>query len=230
MDRIEDVGAPVTETSGAMLVPSTPIAGMKHLAKRMHWCRTVPQIPVHGFWRRLAAWHRLHVAPRVPTTPLVHVGIDVGDVFDDAGILPSIELKMVVARVSLVTHLGRDFVFLLCRHHQFDFLERASEWLFGVDMFASGHGCHRDRKVRMVWHQDHHRIDVLVHLVQHHPPILKDACLGKFFFRRVDMWVFRIDVTEGDEVGDAGSFKILDNARAAVTNAAPRDVHFFIRA
>src|SRR5690606_7401992 len=95
----------VPEGTAAVGEPTPPVAGMESFAERMPGAADLPEIPVDGRGGRLALG-KSGDFPAVPAAGRVHVGVDAGDIPDDAGFGPGLELEVVRARVALVAHLS----------------------------------------------------------------------------------------------------------------------------
>ena len=104
-----------------------------------------------------------------------------------------------IIRMSLVSHLRDHFVAVLGLHQRPALPNIVSKGLLGVNVNSSLHGCHGRRKVRVIWRGDDHRIDFLVHLVQHDAEVVEERLI-----RLPTLQVLRtqipIHITEGNEV------------------------------
>ncbi len=192
--------------------------------------RHQPGIPVQCFGNRFRGGKLPDVRiPAVPPARVVHVGRDRRHILDDAGFLPGLELEVVGLGVPLVSHLGNHFGILPgCLHDQLRLQEGTAQRLFHVHMLAFGHGHHHGRKMCKVGRGNGHRLNLVAHLVEHLPEILK-----KFRIRESGQCfpcVFRsqIHIAQGNHVGQSCLVKIVDDLPSPVSNSNMGQVHFFI--
>ncbi len=127
--------------------------------------------------------------------------------------------------MPLIAHLGDDPVFLLRLHQHLGFLEAVCQWLFDIDVLAALHGRYRRRVVRVVRCRYADGVDVIAHLIEHHPEVLELLDVWKLFEVFSDAAGTEVDVGEGDGLGislrtDSGDHAI---GAASGTDAAQVD-------
>lgn len=112
-----------------------------------------------------------------------------------------------ITGVALISHLRDDSVLLLRFHERASLPDIVRERFLGVDVDAALHRGHGRGKVSVVGRGNDHRIDVFVHLVEHHTEIF----IKRLVFAPV-LHVFRavggVHIAEGDEIFLAASLLI----------------------
>ncbi len=181
----------------------------------------MPLVPVEPGRQRLARREAVDLPP-VPAPGRVHEGDDLGDVLDDAGLGPRLELEVVVAGVSLVPHLGDDAGLRGGRRQQFDFAKRLCERLLDVDVLPVPHRVHRRREMGMVGRGDDHGVELRAHLVEHRAEVPKRGNRRKQPAQFGGVRGIEVHVAEGDDLHQPRRGERLDHVAAAVADADER--------
>ena len=96
MSRVDDMCAPISQSSHSEIVPASPLSVVVILVEWMRSGLTGPYIPVQGGGNRLSSRESGNLRiPAVPASSAVHVGSDGRDIFDYSGFLPGFELEIV---------------------------------------------------------------------------------------------------------------------------------------
>ena len=133
-----------------------------------------PCVPIHRLGNRFSHRHMPNIrVPSVPATRIIHMGGNGGNILDNTGLFPCLELEIVRLGMSLVTHLGDNAVFLGPTHHDLYLLECAGHRFLYIYMFAVRHRLDRDREVGMIRHAYAYGIDLVRHPVEHRAEVLK---------------------------------------------------------
>jgi hypothetical protein len=174
--RREDVTPHVAERAGAVAHALPPVAGViDRRLERPRLAHADPAIPVEPPGHRVGARRNgIRVAPG-----FVAEGVDLADPADRAiaDQLLGDELRLV--RRDLDPHLRDEIRLTGLEREDPGFANRQGERLLDVDGFAHRHGSHRDRRVHVVRRRDVDRIDVVLFLAEHLPPVLVDAGFWK---------------------------------------------------
>jgi hypothetical protein len=78
-----------------------------------------------------------------------------------------------IASAPLVAHLSGHFFLLGDLAHHARFINRVSERLLAIDVFAHSHGHDTGRCVDVVRGADHDGVDLFSHLLEHLPVVFK---------------------------------------------------------
>ena len=128
--------------------------------------------------------------------------------------------------MSLVSELRHDFVLLRRTHQLPNFFHGMRQWFLAINMFAAPHRLHRNQSVRVIRRANHHPIDFLPHLIEHHSIVGESLCIG--VFRKLLGGVVLIHITQSDNVvAQLRNFAHIRPALAA--NANSSDVQFLAR-
>ena len=150
-------------------------------------------------------------AIQMPRVNLLHTGLDDFHRAAQAGLC-----------AALVAHLGGEFVFAGEIAHDAGFPDGLGERLLAVDVLAHAH-CHDARHAMdVVRSRDRHRVDLLVHFLEHDAEILEFRRGGKVRGHLVERAV--IHIAQGNDIQPAGRvFLPVTAALAAHADAAEAD-------
>ena len=172
-DGIHDMAGHVAKGAGTEIIEAAPVPGGVGRIVWPHLGRADEEIPVKGLGDLYAAlglheslWPDRTVSPRMH---LVHVS-------DHAGPDPLGELAAVIEGIALVAHLGGHLVFLGQFGQQSGLIDRMRQGFLDIDMLAQSHGVGGDDGMGVVRCGHNDGVDVLAHLVEHHPPVLETLC------------------------------------------------------
>ncbi len=164
-DGVHHVAGPVADRAIAERHPAPPPPRQVEGVIRPHLGRTKPQVPVQAGRDFL-----LLVQPRQLAQGGVvrrAAAVDRVDVADGPVPDPLAERADSIERVALVAQLRHDLVLLGRLHQGPDLGDGVGQRLLTVDVLASLDGRHRNHGVGVVGRPDDHRVDLLVHLVEH---------------------------------------------------------------
>ena len=171
--RIQNVSAPVSQSSHTEVIPTTPLSVYIILVVFVERLCHQPGIPIEGFRHRHRIGHMGNIGiPPVPTTGAVHVGGNGRYIFDDSGLCPCLELEIVGFGMSLVSHLRYYAVFLFGGYQALYFIESTGQRFFGINVFTQRHGQYGDGEMGKVRHANGYRVDLIGHFVEHLAEIL----------------------------------------------------------
>ena len=230
VDGVEQVCAPVAESSHAEVVPAAPVALVVELAEVMVAYAAVPCVVVHAFGDRIALGHLRHVpVVLVPAAVVVHVSHHLRYVLDDAGFLPSLELEVVGLGVSLVADLCGKFR-MAVGHLDEDFalLEGTDEGLLAIDVLAVLHGSHADEEVRVVGHADSHGVELVAVLVEELAEVGEALSIGVHLERLFALLALQVNVAERNDVHHVRLGEFVDVLLSAVADADVGNPYFLI--
>ena len=227
---VEDVGAPVAEGSHTEVVPATPVAFVEPVAVFVEHRLALPNVPVHSFGDGFGIGELLDIGvEHVPAAVVVHVGDNLCDVLDEAGLHPVLELVVLLARMALVTHLGNNLgVLARSRHNELVLVERAAERLLAVNVDAFLDRPHGDGEMRKVRRGYEHRLDLRMHLVEHLAEVLVALCLGEHSHHLEGVGCAHVDVAQGHHVGKTGGRHHLGVLQSAESDADEGDVNLAV--
>ncbi len=136
-------------------------------------------------------------------------------------------LANAVARMTLVAHLRDHLVALAGFEESSRLPDVVRERLLCVNMNAALHGRKRSGEMRVVRRRDHHCIDVLVHLVEHHAEVIEER-LRRAPVLHIFCAMVAIYIAERDEVFLAAALLVglLGNPSA---RADEGDIEFAVR-
>ena len=132
--------------------------------------------------------------------------------------------------MALVAHLRGHLVFLFRRHHQLDLPEAVAHGFFAIDVLAEGHRQHRDGEMGEIRRADAYGVNVLAHLVEHLPEILKARRVRDQLQCFLRVRRAHVRVAQRDEIHHAGLVKHRDVLRAAITDADAGEIDFVVGA
>ena len=155
---------------------------------------------------------------------------DSGNVFDQAGFFPCLELEVVAFGVSLVTHLRNDTEFLFGTHHHFYFLEGAGHRFFYIYVFSMSHCLDSDREMRVVRYTDCYGIDLVGHLVEHLTEILETRYFREHRNKFLSMRRTHIYITKSNDFTQTCFIQFACDLTSTVTDTDKSDSHFFVGA
>ena len=162
----------------------------------------------------------------MPAAPVVVVCDDLVHILDDAGFLPGLELEIVLLRVALVAHLGRQFGMPPGGVHQkFALVEGPGHGLLHIHVLAAVQGEHRDGEMGKVRNGDAHGVEMVRVLVKELAEVLEQLRLGELGDGLAAAGALRIHVAQGDDVAESGVHKVVDDLRTAVCNADGGEAH-----
>ena len=164
----------------------------------------------------------------MPTARRVHVSCDSGNVLDQAGFFPCLELEVVGFRVSLVTHLCNNTEFLFGTHHHFNFLEGAGHRFFYIYVFSMSHCLDRDREMGMVRCTNCNGVDLVGHLVEHLAEILETRYFREHRNKFLSMRCTHIYITKCNNFAQTGFIQFACNLTPTVTDTDKSDSHLFV--
>ena len=129
--------------------------------------------------------------------------------------------------MPLIRHIRDDFIFILRTLQSARLPDVMRQRLLRADMQATLHCRQRRHEVCMIWSIDHHTINFLTHLIEHHSEILEVWNI------LADLWIFFtvwllacINIAQRDDV------LVLATIERHASNTADtdhRDVHLAIR-
>ena len=129
--------------------------------------------------------------------------------------------------MTLIRHIRDDFIFILRTLQSARLPDVMRQRLLRADMQATLHRRQRRHEVCMIWSIDHHTINFLTHLIEHHSEILEVWNI------LADLWIFFtvwllacINIAQRDDV------LVLATIERHASNTADtdhRDVHLAIR-
>ncbi|MEY3812274.1 MAG: hypothetical protein RL495_221 [Verrucomicrobiota bacterium] len=108
--------------------------------------------------------------------------MDFAHLADESSGNPFGDLTDAFAGMTLVTHLGDDFIFMGRFGEDARLEDGMGDRLLDVDVLSAAHAFHRDVGVRMVGGGDDHGIDVLL-LVEHLTEVGKEGSLRELLDR-----------------------------------------------
>ena len=224
MGRVDQMRAPIAQGAIAEVKPRSPIAVDVANVVIMKGSRRQPAVPVErlgqGLLRQVVC--DIH---SVPAPGAVHEGRDPRHILDDARLDPGLELEIVRLGMPLISHLPRDIVFLLGRHHQADLPEAVPHRLLAINILPLRHRQHGDRKVGEVGHRHAHRINAPAEGVEHLPKIGEPRHIGKHLQNRPRVRRADVGVAQGHDVGLPRGVQRSDIIRSAVADAAAGEIH-----
>jgi hypothetical protein len=128
--------------------------------------------------------------------------------------------------MTLVSHLRNHLVAFLGLYQRAALPDVMRERLLRINMDTSFHGCHRGRKVRMVWSRNNNRIDLLMHLIEHDTKVIEERLVLPPIFHVLGAMV-SIHITKRDKVLFRASL-VIRLLRDPSTGAYESDVQFAI--
>ena len=227
MDGVEDMSPPVAQSAHAEVVPAAPFALVIFFRVVVPLRCAEPYVPVHALRHRVGRGETGDVGIElVPSAAVVHVGRDGGDVADDAGLLPCLELEVVGLRMALVAHLGDHLrVAAGALHHQLGLVERAAHGLLEVDVLAIVEGHHGDGEVDVVGHGGHDGVEVRAVLLEQFAEVGEALGLWEEAAHLLRVASVHVDIAEGHHVDHAGAHEVVDVLFAAVADADEGHFH-----
>src|SRR6185369_16425688 len=108
--------------------------------------------------------------------------------------------------------------------HKPRFIDGMREWLLTIDMLAQTHSANAGRGMMMIGSGDDHRIDLLVHFIEHLAVIVVLLCAGILLAPGIQRIV--VDVAESDDVFRSNAVSVAGTLAARANDG---DVHFLIR-
>ena len=231
--RVHRVRAPVAEAAVAEVVPAAPLALHVVLRVVVEARRAEPGVPVKTLRQLLALREGGDLAvPLVPAARIVHVRDEARELRDveDARLDVVLELVVVVARVSLVAHLGDDAVLALRRHQQLALLEGVGEGLLGEDAEPALHRRHEGGEVREVGIHHGDGVDLAVHRVQHLAEVAETGHVRVLLERGDALLAVKVRVAERGDLDDAGLLELPDVVPGLLADADTRKAHLAVRA
>ena len=96
-----------------------------------------PCVPIHRLGNRFSHRHMPNIrVPSVPATRIIHMGGNGGNILDNTGLFPCLELEIVRLGMSLVTHLGGYLIFLRQFGKQTRFVNGVGKRFLRIAMLA----------------------------------------------------------------------------------------------
>ena len=179
-NQVEIMASHVAERTVPKIPPVMPIVRMVEGMKILHRGRADPKIPIETGRNRCRLGRKIHLmfeTTKTAWTPKPDMHFVDGtngsrlDQFHAASVI--------CASVNLRSHLCHHFLLPRDPHQRSNFVNRMSQWLFAIAVLAPIHRFRRDNGVSVVGCRDDNRINLLVHLVQHHTIIGEAPRPGK---------------------------------------------------
>ena len=225
---VESVAAPVAQHPQAEVVERPPlfrqVIGVE-IALRRGAEPEIPSEPIgyrHGGRRhdgRIGEMGAAHFRSAVATKYLAHLA-------DHSGADRFHRLADALAGVALISHLGDHLVALLGFQEGSRLPDVMGQRLLGVNVDPALHRRERGGEMRVIRGGNDHRVDVLVHLVEHHAEVVVKRLRGAPVLH-----VFRteiaVHIAEGDEIFLAASL-LVRLPRDPATRADESDVELAV--
>ena len=224
--RVYHVAEPVTYGARAEGHPAAPIPGNPERRVRPERNRPDPHIIVEPFGHLIGLVELVQIAElAIHILEGVTAGMNGMHLADGARPDPLAEPANRAAGMPLIAKLGDHLVLAGGLHERADFLDRVGQWLFAINMLVMLHGRHRNNRVGVIGGADDHRVNLLVHLVEHHAKVFelrRLGILGELLGR-----VLLIHVAQGDYVV-AQLGQLIHVAASLAADADAGDVEFFV--
>ena len=174
--RVQDVASHVAEGGGAEIDPLAPIHRMIDIEDEGTRLRhTDPVIPVECGGDGVGALgQRIGIAPLLFAERMHFLDLADGAALDqlDGGLV-------LAGGMNLDAHLGDQVLLLRHGGEHVDFVDAVRHGLLLVDRKPEAHGGHRHGRVHVVWRAHAYRVEVVVLLGEHLPPVLVHARFGR---------------------------------------------------
>ena len=158
-------------------------------------CRADKGIPVHRLGNALVV---LGTAQTLRPDRTVGEGFDFAHLADFAVPDPLANLADAFVRCTLVTHLGRNLVFVSQFRQQAGLVNGVGQRFLDIDVLAGSHRIGCDNRVRMVGGSHHHGVGRFEHLVEHLTVVV--VLFGSGVTLEDMVGVFPVDVAQADDV------------------------------
>ncbi|CCY50227.1 unknown [Bacteroides sp. CAG:189] len=183
MCRIENMCSPITKCPHPKIIPATPLSIDVIMIIIMPRLSTQPTIPIQCLWNRFTGRHTRHFRiETMPTTRIIHMRRNRCYILNYTSFFPSLKLEIICFGVSLITHLCYNTIFRSSTHHQLYFIKRMSHRFFYINMFTQRHSKHSGGKMTMIRSTDTNRINLPLHLIEHHTEISELDRIRKFIY------------------------------------------------